>query len=210
MTASALEALRAQYPAYAALLETRFLKRIALRHQSSEQKSLFEHQVIGPELFGALTRELQAARAGVDARPRLDLGLETRALIAQVPMFAELDRKQLNAVANLLRPRFAVPGEVLIHQGDRGDSMYFICSGVVEVEAAGQSIKLARGDFFGEMALLLAQPRQADVMAISYCLLLVLEDDDFQALLKGSKDIRARIDAAAAARKKMNEAVQQS
>ena len=210
MTAAALEALGAQYPAYAAILEKRFLKRVALRHQATEQKTLFEHQVIGPELFSVLNRELQAVRSGVDARPRLDLGLETRALISQVPMFAELDRKQLDAVANLLKPRFAVPGEMLIHEGARGDSMYFICSGEVEVHAAGQSIKLARGDFFGEMALLLAQPRQADVTAVSYCLLLILEDEDFQALLKGSKGIRARIDAAATARKKMNEAVQQS
>jgi CPA1 family monovalent cation:H+ antiporter len=210
MTASALEALNVQYPAYAAILEKRFLKRVALRHQATEQKTLFEHQVIGPELFSVLTRELQADRSGVDARPRLDLGLETRALISQVQMFAELDRRQLDAVANLLRPRFAVPGEMLIKKGARGDSMYFICSGEVDVRAAGQSIKLGRGDFFGEMALLLAQPRQADVTAISYCLLLVLEDTDFQALLKGSKGIRARIDAAAEARRKMNEAVQQS
>ena len=76
--------------------------------------------------------------------------------------------------------------------------------------AAGQTITLARGDFFGEMALLLSQRRQADVTAISYCLLLVLQDEDFQSLLKGSKEIRSRIDAAASARKKMNEAVQQS
>jgi CPA1 family monovalent cation:H+ antiporter len=210
MTAAALEALGAQYPAYAAILEKRFLKRVALRYQATEQKTLFEHQVIGPELFSVLNRELQAMRSGVDARPRLDLGLETRALISQVPMFAELDRRQLDAVANLLKPRFAVPGEILIYKGARGDSMYFICSGEVAVHAAGQSITLARGDFFGEMALLLAQPRQADVSAVSYCLLLVLQDEDFQSLLKGSKGIRARIDAAAAARKKMNEAVQQS
>jgi hypothetical protein len=39
--------------------------------------------------------------------------------------------------------------------------------------------------------------------------LLTLEDEDFQALLKGSKGIRSRIDAAASARQKMNEAVQQ-
>ena len=77
------------------------------------------------------------------------------------------------------------------------------------MHAAGKSIKLARGDFFGEMALLLAQPRQANVTALSYCLLLTLEDEDFQALLKGSKGIRSRIDAAASARQKMNEAVQQ-
>ena len=53
--------------------DPRFLKRVALRHQATEQKTLFDHQVIGPELYGVLTHELQAARSGVDARPRLDL-----------------------------------------------------------------------------------------------------------------------------------------
>src|SRR5205814_571278 len=121
-----------------------------------------------------------------------DLGLETRALIAQVPMFAVLTPAQLDQVARLLRPRFAVPGEHLIREGERGRAMYFICAGSVEVKAVGQTITLVRGDFFGEMALLLGQRRQADVTSLSYCLLLVLEDDDFQALLKGSQEIKMR------------------
>ena len=210
MTASALEALGAQYPAYAVLLERRFLNRVALRREAMDHQALFEEQVIGPELYRVLHRELQAARAGVDARPRLDLGLETRALVAQVPMFAALTPPQLDAIAHLLRPRFAVPGERLIQEGDEGDAMYFVCAGAVEVKAVGQTIRLGRGEFFGEMALVLGQRRQADVTSLSYCLLLVLREDDFQSLLKGSKAIRARIDSVAAARARMNEDAQDS
>jgi CPA1 family monovalent cation:H+ antiporter len=204
MATAALEALRAQYPDYATLLEQRFLRRVALRRQDVEYRTLFEEHVIGPELYGALEREVKTARAVVDVRPQLDLGLETRALIARVPLFADLDHAHLDALARHLRPRFAVPDERLISTGDPGDSMYFISSGVVEVDAAGQRILLTRGDFFGEMALVLNQPRQADVTARSYCQLLVLQRQDFQSLLRSSRAIRAQIDQAVAERAKMN------
>ncbi len=141
----------------------------------------------------------------MDERPRLDLGLEARALIAQVPMFANLDQSQLDAVARLLRPRFELPGEMLIHRGDRGDAMYFISSGAVEVNAVGNRIRLGRGDFFGEMALLSGQPRQADVYSLSYCQLLVLKDDELQKLLRSNPQIKERIDTVADARWLMNE-----
>jgi CPA1 family monovalent cation:H+ antiporter len=65
MTGSALEALGVQYPAYAVVLERRFLKRIALRHQGNEQKTLFEEWVLTakfhdyPEGWIALFREAQ-------------------------------------------------------------------------------------------------------------------------------------------------------
>jgi CPA1 family monovalent cation:H+ antiporter len=205
MTSAALEAMGAQYPEYAALLEERFLRRLALRREDLEYRSLFEEHVIGPELFGVLQREIQETRAAVLERPRLDLGLETRALIARVPMFAGLDRDQLEALSRLLRPQLAVPDERLISAGDPGDAMYFIASGVLEVMAAGQRILLSRGDFVGEMALVLNQPRQADVTALSYCLLLTLDRRDFQSLLRGNAQLREIIDREAAARARMNE-----
>ncbi|HVW04011.1 MAG TPA: cation:proton antiporter [Vicinamibacterales bacterium] len=205
MTTAALEAMGAQYPEYAALLEERFLRRLALRREDLEYRSLFDEHVIGPELFGVLQREIQETRAAVLERPRLDLGLETRALIARVPMFAALDRDQLDALSRLLRPQLAVPDERLIKIGAPGDAMYFIASGVLEVMAAGQRILLSRGDFVGEMALVLNQPRQADVTALSYCLLLTLDRRDFQSLLRGNAQLREIIDREATARARMNE-----
>ena len=166
---------------------------------------MVEEHVIGPELFGVLQRELTSRRATVYARPRLDLGLDTRALIARVPLFAHLDAPHLNAVARLLRPRFAVPGERLIRAGESGDAMYFISSGVVDVRAAGNRVPLTSGDFFGEMALVFDQRRQADVTARSYCQLLVLARRDFKALIRSSRAIRHQIDRAAADRSRMNE-----
>jgi CPA1 family monovalent cation:H+ antiporter len=204
MTNAALEALESQYQEYASLLEQRFLRRLALRREHLEYRKLFDEHVIGPELYGNLQRELVSARIAVHERPRLDLGLETRALVARVPMFAELDRKHLDAVSRLLRPRFAVPDERLISKGEPGESMYFIASGVAEVHVRGKRILLTGGDFFGEMAIVLNQPRQADVTARTYCLLLILERRDFQGLLRQNAMIRERIDREVASRAEMN------
>lgn len=205
MADAALEALRAQYAAYAHLLEARFLNRVAIRREDLEYQTLFDERLIGPELYGALGRDLQAARARVERRPHLDLGLDARALIGHVSLLEGLTPDQLDRIARLLRPRLAVPDERLISTGERGDAMYFIASGVVDVRAAGQTILLTRGDFFGEMALVLDQPRGADVTARSYCQLLVLERRDFQALVRTHKAIRVQIDRAVADRARMND-----
>jgi len=205
MTTSALQALRVQHPDYGEQLERRFLQKVALRREELEYRTLFQDGVIGPELYSALRREVQAARATLSVRPRLDLGLEARSLVVRVPMFARLSETQIASVARLLQPRFAVPDEVLIREGARGDSMYFISSGAVDVDAVGHTIRLERGDFFGEMALLTGEPRQATVRASTYCQLLVLEAEDFRRLLRSSKAIRKEIDRVAEARRRMNE-----
>jgi CPA1 family monovalent cation:H+ antiporter len=204
MATAALDALGAQYPEYAALLEQRFLRRLALRREDLEYRALFEEGIIGPELYAVLQREVQTARERLQQRPSLDLGLETRTLIKRVPMFAALADADAAAVARLLRPRFAVPDERLIRAGDAGDAMYFISSGVVDVDAAGRHILLMTGDFFGEMALVSHRPRGADVTARMYCQLLVLERRDFQALVRGNKAIREQITKAADERREMN------
>jgi len=205
MTATAVDALRQQYSAYAELLERRLLEKFWLHHEDMEYRALFEDGVIGPELYSVLRREMLAVRAKVEMRPRLDLGLDTRALISNVPMFAGLTKDQLNAVARLLRPRIAVPGEKLIRNGDVADAMYFLSSGSVEVQVVGQNIRLRPGDFFGEMGLVTRQRRQGNVNALGYCQLLILNDKDFTRLLRSNPEIQAQIDAVANTRIQMNE-----
>jgi CPA1 family monovalent cation:H+ antiporter len=112
-------------------------------------------------------------------------------------MFSNLTQAQLDRVARLLRPRFEVPGQHLIRRGDQGDEMFFISSGAVEVNTVSHKVRLGRGDFFGEMALLSGKPRQADVFALSYCQLLVLGDRDLQFLLRNHPRIKERIDSVA-------------
>jgi CPA1 family monovalent cation:H+ antiporter len=123
--------------------------------------------------------------------------LNREQLIARVPLFAALDGQRLKAIARLLRPRLALPGERVITRGARGDTMYFVASGAVEVRIGAAPIRLGSGDFFGEIALVTHLPRTADVTALGYCHLLVLRQRDFERLLAGNPDLRERIDTVA-------------
>jgi len=94
-----------------------------------------------------------------------------------------------------------VPGERIIAKGERGDEMYFIASGEVDVITPSGPIALTTGAFFGEMALLTRQPRNADVVASGYVQLLVLEGGDFRTLMRSDETIRAEIERVVAERR---------
>ncbi|MEJ8574833.1 cation:proton antiporter [Microbaculum marinum] len=203
-TVAALDALRLQYPDYAEAIERRFLAQLAIRLESAEYDALRDEELIGEELHGNLKRELLGVRAAIAHRPPLDLGLNTASLIEKFPMFSALDEAERREIRTLLRPRLAFPGEILIRKGDRGTSAYFISSGAVEVATGRTKVRLGRGDFFGEMALITHTRRQADVTALGYCQLLVLEEAEFRRLLKSNPSIRERIDQVALERQQMN------
>ncbi len=82
------------------------------------------------------------------------------------------------------------PGSVIIEQGTLGSSAFFIRVGEVEVvrrrEQDGEEVlgKLGVGDYFGEMALLSNQPRNASVRALTKTTLAVLGKSNFLTLLK--------------------------
>jgi len=205
--AKALDALRLQYPDYAADLERRFLLRIATQREEREYRALFADHLIGAELFSDLERGIDRTRATVERGPRLDLGMRTRDLVSQFPLFKSLTSDQIDKVVRLLRPRFAVPGERLIRKGERGDSVYFISSGAVEVTTGERRVRLGRGDFIGELALLYGGRRNADVTALGYCQMLVLEGEAFKALIGRYPEIGVEVEAIAKARNLMNNRV---
>jgi monovalent cation:H+ antiporter, CPA1 family len=203
-TTSALDALRLQYPAYAEALQRRFLLHSGLRLEEAQYQGLFQEGLIGRELYNNLQREVLTRRADASVRPQLDLGLEVRDLVRQFPLFKPLGHAELEKISRLLRPRFALPGELLIRRGERGNEMYFISSGAVEVSVGKNKVRLGRGDFVGELALLNDRRRGADVTALGYCQLLVLSGDAFKSLLAMDPAIREAINRVGAERLKMN------
>ncbi len=75
-------------------------------------------------------------------------------------------------------------GEFIVHQGERGDCMYVVQSGQVEVilRSAGREFCLATlgpGEFFGEMALVERDVRTASVRAIGETFVLTLDKAAF-------------------------------
>lgn len=196
----AISALKLQYPTYARQLEIQFLARTAARLEEERYRRLRAEAIINQEVYEDLQRKMRPRRRAVEARPVLDLGLKRDDLVRRVPMFAALDAKAQHSVARLLRPRLAVPDEVIVHKGERGDAMYFISSGAVEVRIAPNPVQLGSGDFFGELALLVADRRTADVVALGYCQLLTLAARDLHRLFGTEPALRDQIHAVAQAR----------
>ncbi|MEP3279739.1 MAG: cation:proton antiporter [Stappiaceae bacterium] len=203
-TSKALDALRLQYPDYSDKFERLFIKKTALRVEEMEYQALFSQGLIGQELYGTLRSVIDQTRRDADIRPRLDLGLKSQEMIKSFPIFTKLKDREIKLISKAMRPRFAVPDEVLIRRGSKGDAIFFISSGAAEVVMEERRIRLGRGDFFGEMALIANKPRTADVVAMGFCHLLALPVSDFNALLVKHPDLKAHIDGIVENRIKMN------
>jgi Na+:H+ antiporter len=201
----ALEALRLQYPEHAEGLECHFLRQTGLRLEVSLLRELHEEGLIGGELYHALEREHAVEHRRARDIPPLDLGLRTEELIRRFDMFKGLGPAELKSLARLFRSRLALPEEKIIRKGDRGAQVFFISSGAVEVILPNQKVRIGRGDFFGEMALLSGQRRTADVVALGFCQLLVLSSADFRRFLAAHPAAKAHIERVVEARKQMNE-----
>ena len=89
--------------------------------------------------------------------------------LSRVPLFSEVaDEKFVDVVGAALKPRSVAPDEPIIKTGDVGTEMYFLVEGEVDVIARGIHVStLGPGSWFGEMALLSNELRNADVVASS-------------------------------------------
>jgi voltage-gated potassium channel len=121
-----------------------------------------------------------------------------RDVIERVPLFKGASQQFIREVALQMRPVLYLPGDFVFHAGEPGLDMYFISRGTVEVLSTdGTKILsvLSDGDFFGEMALFLHQPRNASVRAATHCDLYRLDREMFHRVLSQFPDIAAKIEA---------------
>jgi voltage-gated potassium channel len=108
----------------------------------------------------------------------------TWGMLARVPLFSHLTASEIADIMRLLRARSIEQGEILVRRGDPASSMYFITAGEVEIALPNQHVRLADGTFFGEIALLHRTKRSGTVTATRKTRLLVLDAQDFHALIE--------------------------
>lgn len=190
---TALEGLRLQYPGYAEELERRFIRRTALRMEEREYVAMREDGLIGAEVYTALIQELATRRVAAEERPRLDVAVQRDAFVRQFPLFSDFDEGVMKRLRRSLTTRYVDAGEVVLRKESIAKSVFFIASGAVELESAGQTWRLGRGEMFGQMAILTSKARRADVRAIAPTTLLVLDEDRFRRLLERSQALRRAV-----------------
>ncbi len=116
-------------------------------------------------------------------------------VIESVEIFAPLSADEKQTVARSTIKSVYAPGELILRRGDPGDSMFVIYRGSVEVRLpsrdgnAQQVAELKPGGFFGEMALLTGEPRNADVITVTEVETLEIRKSVLQQLLDNNSEL---------------------
>jgi CRP-like cAMP-binding protein len=137
----------------------------------------------------------------IDSRPSLLEALQPRMPeikseeLEQIPLFAELSRKERRMVADLFEPHEYQTGREVFVQGQQGHKAYYVKSGelrITRVDPQGISQEVTHlhpGDFVGETSLLVGEPHDATVKVVHTAIVLSLDKGAFEALLKEESPI---------------------
>jgi CRP-like cAMP-binding protein len=104
--------------------------------------------------------------------------------IAGFALFADLSEPQLERVVHTFEERMFADGERILRQGVTGAGFFVILDGEVRIVIDGEArATLGRGEFFGEVSILLGQPPVADVVAQRPLRCLVLDGPEVERFL---------------------------
>jgi CRP/FNR family transcriptional regulator, cyclic AMP receptor protein len=110
--------------------------------------------------------------------------------LRRVPLFAGLDRKELELLGKLIKERRYDKGAAIVKTGADGLGLYIIKEGKVAVIRDGQRVaSMGPGEFFGEISVLDGGPRTADVRAESDTVCLTLVSWEVKPLLMENASI---------------------
>jgi serine/threonine protein phosphatase PrpC len=117
-----------------------------------------------------------------------------REVLGRMPLFARLGDRELLRVMQAVEVRGYDDGQVVIREGDKGDELFIVLSGKVNVSRGGETLtRLGAGEHFGEMALIRAVPRSATVTADGGAELIVIRRPDFFELLRSEHEIAVKM-----------------
>ncbi|HEV8340355.1 MAG TPA: cyclic nucleotide-binding domain-containing protein [bacterium] len=121
--------------------------------------------------------------------------------MAGLALFADLTRAQVEGVSHTFEEQWFADGERILRQGLGGSALYVILEGEAAVHIDGQRrAGLSRGDFFGEISVLLGDPPSADVVAVGSVRCAVLAGPDVETFLLTYPRVMYRMLQAAARR----------
>ena len=145
-------------------------------------------------------------------RAQLERNYRNRALdshLRSVPIFASLTKDFIDHLRDRVELLRFSPGQVICRQGEMADSLYLVRIGFVKVSEerpGGELILayLARGGYFGEIALLSGSPRTATCTALDHVEVVRIAREDFELMLNRFPDVRTRLEAVAQERVQEN------
>ncbi|MCP4500317.1 MAG: cyclic nucleotide-binding domain-containing protein [Deltaproteobacteria bacterium] len=110
--------------------------------------------------------------------------------LKSIDLFSQIPGEDLAQIAQITDEVHFEEGDELFHEGDAGDTLYFVIEGQVRVSKGGRELALlGERQVFGEMALLDSEPRSASIVALSRLTLLRIARDDFNEILAEKTEI---------------------
>jgi uncharacterized membrane protein len=115
--------------------------------------------------------------------------MDAVALLRSIPLFEGLSDTDLQGLHDSLQRRSFSAGDMIFSQGDLGSAMYIVESGDVNIHLPGEASRrislkdIARGEYFGELALFDERPRSASALATTDAVLLELQRVTLEAYL---------------------------
>ena len=124
--------------------------------------------------------------------------LERRELARRIELLSFLDDEDLYGVARLMSERWLEAGAELCRRGDRGDALYVILDGEIEVgseDGSGWHVQtvLEAGEVIGELAVLTEAPRSRSMRARTETRLLSMQASSFRALIAEHPPLAQRL-----------------
>jgi voltage-gated potassium channel len=156
--------------------------------------------VLGLAVFGLWAGIIAT---GFAAEVRREEFLGAWELVARVPFLRSLGPAAIADLAGTLRRMDVPENTVVVRKGQRGECMYFVAEGAVEVQLPSGPVPLEEGSFFGEMALLEGGGgiRSATIRCTRPATLLVLDVADFRALISRHPSLAVAVEEEAARRR---------
>lgn len=157
------------------------------------------------ELYRSLTKHFAVAGIGVEvtsyryhdqAINLLAPAVMAENVLHETTLFSELTQEETQALASQVVVRAVKEGEVLIRQGEPGSSMFVIAEGLfkVDIEDADRHAtiivaKLVPGQYFGEMSLLVGDPRTATITALNESIVYEITKETMQRLFEAHRNL---------------------
>ncbi len=148
--------------------------------------------------FPIRTLQLDSSASATSASSNAHHG-RTVAALQRVDFLAALPADMRDELAHATRTELFAADEIILRQGETGSEFFILQHGEVSVLAGreGGSVmevaKLGAGAFFGEMSLMLGEPRRATIRASAECEVLVVDKDALQPILTAHPELVERI-----------------
>ena len=111
-------------------------------------------------------------------------------LVKRVPLFSDLDNRELKQVAQSMKERTFDAGQVVTEEGKGGIGFFVIADGTAKVSIGGESVRtFGPGDYFGEIGLIADMDRTATITAESDLRCYGMTSWDFRPLVESNASI---------------------